>query len=105
MADRRIRHFRSIAYGIIDALGTFGGVFEILFWSLMFLFGSFRESVYLFSVINCLIEINRNEEARPKTEIRNKENMISKNKLSNHDRFNRLLNKRSQALTDMRNAK
>ena len=76
MADRRIRHFRSIAYGIIDALGTFGGVFEILFWLLMFLYGSFRESAYLFSVINCLIEINRNDETESKTGIRNKENMI-----------------------------
>ena len=33
--DSKVKHYKSITYGIIDAIGTLGGVFEILLWVLM----------------------------------------------------------------------
>ena len=58
--EGQVKHYKSIAYGVIDVIGTLGGVFEILFWSLMLLYGSIQKNVYLFSVINSLIQIIQN---------------------------------------------
>ena len=59
--DPQVTHYKSTTYGIIDAIGTLGGTFEILFWLLMLLYSSTRDNVYLFSVINSLIKINQDE--------------------------------------------
>ena len=48
-------------------IGTLGGVFEILFWFIMLLYGCIRENVYLFSVINSLIEIHQNHNVKSRT--------------------------------------
>ena len=52
--DQKITHFRSTSYGIVDVIGTLGGAFGIISWLLMLFYGSIREGVYLFSVINHL---------------------------------------------------
>ena len=81
MLDAKVTHYKSTTYGIIDAIGTLGGVFEILFWVLMLLYGSLRENMYLFSVINTLTEINQDEDAIPKTDNNNpKEVPMSENR-------------------------
>ena len=81
MLDAKVTHYKSTTYGIIDAIGTLGGVFEILFWVLMLLYGSLRENMYLFSVINTLTEINQDENAIPKTDNNNpKEVPMSENR-------------------------
>ena len=43
-------------YRVIDAIGTLGGVHEILLWCIMLIYGSLRKNVYLFSIINRLIQ-------------------------------------------------
>ena len=58
--EGQMKHYKSSTYGIIDVIGTLGGVFEIIFWLLMLLYGSIQKNVYLFSVINSLIQITQN---------------------------------------------
>ena len=70
MLDAKLKHYKSITYGIIDGIGTLGGVFEILFWFLMLFYGSIRENMYLFSVINSLISINKDQDEKPRTDSR-----------------------------------
>ena len=69
--DAKLKHYKSITYGIIDAIGTLGGVFEILFWILMLFFGSIRENMYLFSVINTLTQISQDENTQPRSDNNN----------------------------------
>ena len=69
--DSKVKHYKSIAYGIIDAIGTLGGVFEILYWILMLFFGSIRENMYLFSVINTLTQISQDEDTQSRTDNNN----------------------------------
>ena len=61
--DAKVKHYNSMTYGIIEAIGTLGGVFEILFWILMLFYGSLSEKMYLLSVINTLTQ---DEAANPK---------------------------------------
>ena len=83
--DSKVKHYKSITYGIIDAIGTLGGVFEILFWVLMLLYGSIRENMYLFSVINTLTQFNQNGEE--KSEADNTKNKDTPIIVDRHDRF------------------
>ena len=50
------KHFSAKIYGVIDAIGTLGGVHEIVLWCIMLFYGSLRKHVYLFSIINRLIQ-------------------------------------------------
>ena len=42
MLDSGIKHYSSKVYGIIDAIGTLGGVFEIIFWAIMLFYSNIR---------------------------------------------------------------
>ena len=83
--DSKVRHYKSITYGIIDAIGTLGGVFEILLWVLMLFYGSIRENMYLFSVINTLTQFNQNEDE--KSEPDNTKNKDTPVLVDSNDRF------------------
>ena len=50
------KHYSAKVYGVIDAIGTLGGVHEIVLWCVMLIYGSLRKNVYLFSIINRLIQ-------------------------------------------------
>ena len=85
MLDSKVKHYKSITYGIIDAIGTLGGVFEILLWVLMLFYGSIRENMYLFSVISTLAQFNQNGEEKSVAEnTKNKDTPII---VDRHDRF------------------
>ena len=108
MLDSKVKHYKSITYGVIDAIGTLGGVFEILFWALMLFYASIRENMYLFSVINTLIQINRNEDKhqnpQPGIDDANSNNApTSRNKLGYIQRFSRNVNHRNQFSSNLRN--
>ena len=64
MLDAKVKHYKSITYGVIDAIGTLGGVFEILLWVLMLFYGSIRENMNLFYIINSLIQIHKDADPR-----------------------------------------
>ena len=53
--DPEEKHHLAKIYGVIDAIGTLGGVHEIVLWCIMLMYGSLRKNVYLFSIINSLI--------------------------------------------------
>ena len=50
------KHYSAKVYGVIDAIGTLGGVHEMVLWCVMLIYGSLRKNVYLFSIINRLIQ-------------------------------------------------
>ena len=54
--DSEEKHHSATIYGAIDAIGTLGGVYEIVLWCIMLIYGSLRKNVYLFSIINHLIQ-------------------------------------------------
>ena len=56
MLDSEEKHHSAKIYGFIDAIGTLGGVHEILLWCIMLIYGSLRKNVCLFSIINRLIQ-------------------------------------------------
>ena len=62
MLDSEIKDYKARAYGIIDAIGTLGGTFEIAFWTIMLLYGSIRNNLYLFTVVNSLSEDNHKQD-------------------------------------------
>ena len=56
LLDTEMKNYKARVYGIIDAIGTLGGAFEIISWIVLLLYGSIRQSLYLFSVVNSLIQ-------------------------------------------------
>ena len=70
MLDSEEKLYSAKVYGVIDAIGTLGGVHDIVLWCILFLYGSLRKNVYLFSIINRLIQT---EQLQDTTEEDNKE--------------------------------
>ena len=62
LLDTEMKNYKARVYGIIDAIGTLGGVFEIISWIVLLLYGSIRQSLYLFSVVNSLIQNDHDRE-------------------------------------------
>ena len=93
--DSEEKHHSAKIYGIIDAIGTLGGVHEIVLWCIMLIYGSFRKNMYLFSIINRLIQTEQlqdtslqgNEERRDDNQMlmntHNQANRQSTNRLNN----------------------
>ena len=54
--DSEEKHHSAKIYGVIDAIGTLGGVHEITLWCIILIYGSVRKNMYLFSIINSLIQ-------------------------------------------------
>ena len=59
--DSEIKNYKARVYGIIDAIGTLGGAFEIIFWIIMLFYGSIRKNLYLYSVVNSLSQDDESE--------------------------------------------
>ena len=59
LLDSEERHHSAKVYGAIDAIGTLGGVHEIILWCIMIIYGSFRRNVYMYSIINRLTQIKK----------------------------------------------
>ena len=55
MLDSEEKLHSAKIYGFIDAIGTLGGVHEIVLWCILLIYGSLRKNVYFFSIINRLI--------------------------------------------------
>ena len=94
--DTKVKHYKSITYGIIDAIGTLGGVFEILVWVLMIFYSSLREKMYLFFVINTIIQANKDEDAKSEADNLNNHAPITINNPDHAQRFNRVQNNKNQ---------
>ena len=104
MLDAKLKHYKSITYGIIDGIGTLGGVFEILFWFLMLFYGSIRENMYLFSVINSLISINKDQDEKPRTDSRDiYDTPVSVNRFDQFAQNNNAISNRFRTLTNLPN--
>ena len=56
MLDSEEKLHSAKIYGFIDAIGTLGGVHEIVLWCILLIYGSLRKNVYFFSIINRLIQ-------------------------------------------------
>ena len=56
MIDPEVKDYKSRVYGIVDAIGTLGGAYEIILWIVMLFFGSIRKNLYQFSIVNILIQ-------------------------------------------------
>ena len=54
LLDTEMKEYKSKVYGILDAIGTLGGAFEIISWIVLLLYGSIRKHIYLFSAVNSL---------------------------------------------------
>ena len=86
--DSGAKHYVSSTYGIIDAIGTLGGVFEILYWFMMLFYSSLRENMYSFSVINSLNQTNQDEVTTPTADdSKNRDAPASSNKF---DQFGKI---------------
>ena len=86
--DSEAKHYVSSTYGIIDAIGTLGGVFEILYWFMMLFYSSLRENMYSFSVINSLNQTNQDEVIKPTADdSKNRDAPTSSNKF---DQFGKI---------------
>ena len=62
MLDSEVKDYKARVYGVIDALGTLGGIFEIVFWTIMLFYGSIRNNLYLFTVVNSLSQDNHKQD-------------------------------------------
>ena len=104
MLDSKVKHYECKTYGMIDAIGTLGGVFEILYWLLILLYGSIRESMYLFSVINSLIQLNQNENIKSKGDNSKKiDAPMPINELGYIQKFNKSITSKRKIETNTRN--
>ena len=54
--DSEEKYHLAKIYGVIDAIGTLGGVHEIVLWCIILIYGSIRKNLCLFSIINRLIQ-------------------------------------------------
>ena len=95
--DSEEKHHSAKVYGIIDAIGTLGGVHDIVLWCIMLIYGSLRKNVYLFSIINCLIQTEQlqdtanedNNEQRDSNQIQScTHNQTNRNRLNNDQTHN-----------------
>ena len=70
LLDTEMKNYKGRVYGIIDAIGTLGGAFEIISWIVLLLYGSIRQNLYLFSVANSLTQNYHDQqyESRDKVE-------------------------------------
>ena len=62
MLDSEVKVYQARIYGIIDAIGTLGGAFEIVFWVIMLFYGSIRKNLYLLSVMDVLSKSDENHD-------------------------------------------
>ena len=69
---------------MIDALGTLGGVFEIIFWSIMLFYGSIRKNMLIFSIMNRLARTGHEQYDGPSA--KDEQNNISKTQYRNGNR-------------------
>ena len=69
---------------MIDALGTLGGVFEIIFWSIMLVYGSIRKNMLIFSIMNRLARTGHEQYDGPSA--KDEQNYISKTQYRNGNR-------------------
>ena len=70
----------------------------------MLIYGSLRKNVYLFSVINTLINLNQGRDTTPKTEdSKNNDTAVSVNKPNYLQRLNRAKKDRKRNHTNMEN--
>ena len=70
----------------------------------MLIYGSLRKNVYLFSVINTLINLNQGQDTRPRTEdSKNNETAVSTNRPNFLQRLNRTKKDRKRNRTNMAN--
>ena len=78
--DSEEKHHSAKIYGIIDAIGTLGGVHEIVLWCIMLIYGSLRKNVYLFSIINHLIQTEQFQDinSEENNEIKSNDQMSKK---------------------------
>ena len=89
--DSEVKNYKGRVYGIIDAIGTLGGAFEIILWIIILLYGSIRKNLYLFYTINSLVQSRhpQNNESSGKDE-HDDNNMIARsrrNQQFNHIRL------------------
>ena len=63
-----MKDYKARVYGIIDAIGTLGGAFEIVSWIILLLYGSIRKNLYLFSTVNSLVQCKNNQNHEYKTQ-------------------------------------
>ena len=103
--DSEEKHHSAVVYGIIDAIGTLGGVHDIVLWCVMFIYGSLRKNVYLFSIINCLIRTEQLKDTTPQqNDEQRDDNQIQINAPDQVSRqnANRLNNDQNQNYTPVR---
>ena len=62
MLDSEVKNYKARIYGIIDAIGTLGGTYGIVFWTIMLFYGTIRKNLYLISIINSLYQGDYNQE-------------------------------------------
>ena len=68
MIDPEVKDHKSRVYGIVDAIGTLGGAYEIIFWIVMLFYGSIRKNLYQFSIVNSLIQNNDHQKDESKVD-------------------------------------
>ena len=81
MLDSEVKHFEGRVYGIIDAIGTIGGVFETTFWFMMLTYGYIRKNVLLYYMVNSLnYTKSDNTDEIPKVTHQKKRNRVTPDK-------------------------
>ena len=68
MIDPEVKDYKSRVYGIVDAIGTLGDTYEIIFWIVMLFYGSIRKNLYQFSIVNSLIQNNDHQKDESKVD-------------------------------------
>ena len=86
MLDSEMKNYKASVYGIIDAIGTLGGTFEIVLWIIMLFYGSIRSNLYMFSTINSLSQsdTNQNNESGVKEELKDDVSMANSQYFGQH---------------------
>ena len=59
--DSEVKHFQSKSYKFIDAVGTIGGIFEIMFWLTMLIYGCIRKNMAIYYIVNRIISISNQQ--------------------------------------------
>ena len=59
--DSEVKHFQSKSYRFIDAVGTIGGIFEIMFWLTMLIYGCIRKNMAIYYIVNRIISISNQQ--------------------------------------------
>ena len=59
--ESEVKHFQSKTYRLIDAIGTIGGIFEIMFWLAMLIYGCIRKNMAIYYIVNRIISISNQQ--------------------------------------------